>query len=190
MMRKAGLVLAGVIVMTLASCGSRDRVPHLMNLRSGTNGPDEFSILPPKGLELPVDLAALPEPSPGAGNLTDQHPKDDAILALGGKPGAGANDAALVAYAARHGLDPNIRASLAAEDLAFRKKHPGKLLERLLDLTTYFDAYRGSWLDQYKELGRWRAAGVATPSAPPPASSVAAPRLNTGGTSSEQKFLQ
>jgi hypothetical protein len=187
-MRKAGLVLAGVL--TLASCGSHDRVPHLMNLRSGTNGPDEFAILPPKGLELPPDLAALPDPTPGAGNLTDQHPKDDAILALGGKPGAGTADGALVAYAARHGSDPAVRQSLAAEDLAFRKKHPGKLLERAFGLTTYFDAYRASWLDQYKELLRWRAKGVATPSAPPPASSVDAPKLNAGGTNSEQKFLQ
>ncbi len=189
-MRKAGLVLAGVVLMALASCGSRDRVPHLMNLRSTTNGPDEFAILPPKSLELPPDLAALPAPTPGGANLTDQHPKDDAILALGGKPGAGAGDAALVAYAGRHGTDPNIRASLAAEDLAFRKKHPGRLLERAFGLTTYFDAYRASWLDQYKELMRWRAAGVPTPSAPPPASSVDQPKLNTGGTNSEQKFFQ
>ncbi|NBZ89613.1 DUF3035 domain-containing protein [Stagnihabitans tardus] len=189
-MRKAGLVLAGVLVMTLASCGSRDRVPNLMNLRSGTNGPDEFSILPPKGLEMPEDLAALPEPTPGGTNLTDQNPQADAILALGGKPGAGVNDNALVAYAGRHGMDPNIRASLAAEDLEFRKKHPGKLLERLFNLTTYFNAYRDSWLDQYKELARWRAAGVATPAAPPPASSTVAPRVTTGGTNSEDKFLQ
>ena len=189
-MRKAGLVLAGVTLMALASCGSRDRVPSLMNLRSATNGPDEFSILPPKGLELPEDLAALPEPVPGGANLTDQNPQADAILALGGKPGTGVNDNALVAYAARHGSDPGIRASLAAEDLEFRKKHPGRLLERLFNLTTYFNAYRDSWLDQYKELARWRAAGVATPSAPPPASSTATPKLNTGGSGTEEGFLQ
>ena len=59
-----------------------------------------------------------------------------------------------------------------AEDLAFRKKHPGKLMERAFRLTTYFDAYRKQWLDQYAELARWRAAGVATPSAPPPASAT------------------
>ena len=189
-MRKAGLVLAGVILVALASCGSRDKVPQLMNLRSGTNGPDEFSILPAKGLELPEDLAALPEPTPGGSNLTDQNPEADAILALGGNPGAGVNDNALVAYAARRGLDPAIRSTLAAEDLAFRKKHPGRLLERALNLNTYFSAYRDSWLDQYDELSRWRAAGVATPAAPPPASSVDAPKVNQGGTSTEDKFLQ
>lgn len=187
-MRKAGLVLAGVLA--LASCASTDRVPRLMNLRSESNGPDEFAILPPKGLEMPKDLAALPEPTPGGANLTDQRPKDDAILALGGKPGAGRKDAALVAYAGRKGDDPSIRATLAAEDLAFRKKHPGRLLERLMNLNTYFAAYRDSWLDQYAELARWRAAGVATPSAPPPASSTRTPKINTGGTSSEDKFLQ
>ena len=87
-MRKTGFVLslAGVTLLALGACGSGNREPHLMNLRSSTNGPDEFSILPPKGLELPPDLAALPEPTPGGGNLTDQHPMDDAIVALGRQP--------------------------------------------------------------------------------------------------------
>ena len=54
-MRKmiAVLVLAGAALLTLSACGGSDREPRLMNLRSSTNGPDEFSILPPKPLELP-----------------------------------------------------------------------------------------------------------------------------------------
>jgi hypothetical protein len=166
-MRKAWMVLAAVALMALASCGGSRREPNLMNLRSATNGPDEFAILPPKALELPPDLAALPEPTPGGGNLTDQNPRADAIVALGGKPGAGVSDAALVAYASRHGVTPGIRDTLAAEDLRWRQTHNGRLLERIFRINTYFKAYERQWLDVWAELARWRAAGVATPSAPP-----------------------
>lgn len=167
-MRKAWLVLAAAALVALTACGGAKRDPHLMNLRSSTDGPDEFSILPPKGLELPPDLATLPEPTPGGANLTDQHPLDDAITALGGKPGAGAGgDGALVSYASRHGVQAGIRGTLAAEDLRYRQTHGGKPLEKLFRVNTYYKAYAKFWLDVYAELARWRAAGVATPSAPP-----------------------
>ena len=165
-MRKR-LVLAGVVLLALASCGGDKREPHLMNLRSSTDGPDEFAILPPKGLELPPDLAALPEPTPGGGNLTDQHPMDDAIVALGGTPGAGSSDGGLVAYATRLGVQSGIRDTLAAEDLRYRQTHGGRPLEKLFRVNTYYRAYARYWLDAYVELARWRAAGAATPSAPP-----------------------
>ncbi|MGV8986493.1 MAG: DUF3035 domain-containing protein [Cypionkella sp.] len=143
-----------------------------MNLRSTTDGPDEFAILPPKALVLPSDLTTLPTPTPGGANLSDQHPLDDAIVAMGGNVraagGIPASDAGLVNYADRKGVTAGIRTSLAADDLAFRKKHPGKLLERALGLTTYFAAYKAMSLDPYAELKRWRAAGARTPSAPPP----------------------
>jgi Protein of unknown function (DUF3035) len=166
-MRKAWMVLAAAALVALASCGGSKREPNLMNLRSATNGPDEFAILPPKGLELPPDLAALPEPTPGGGNLTDQNPRADAIVALGGTPGSGVGDAALVAYASRHGTQAGIRQALAAEDLRWRQTHNGRLLERVFGVNTYFRAYERYWLDVWAELARWRAAGVATPSAPP-----------------------
>ena len=170
-MRKAWIVLV-VAGVSLTACGGGNKAPHLMNLRSTTDGPDEFAILPPKSLSLPADMANLPKPTPGGGNLTDPHPEDDAILALGGKiPKAGgipAGDAGLVRYADRNGGSPAIRQTLAADDLAYRKKHPGKFLERAFSLTTYFEAYRAMWLNQYVELAKWRAAGVPTPSAPPP----------------------
>jgi len=173
-MRKLGwgLALAGAALLALTACGSADRTPHLMNLRSGTDGPDEFAIVPPKALATPPDLSALPEPTPGGANLTDQNPEADAILALGGKPpaqvaGVAAGDAGLVTYASRSGRTADIRATLAAEDLQFRQKHRGKLLERWFNLTTYFSAYAEQALDNYAELARWRTTGVATPSAPP-----------------------
>ncbi len=166
-----GLAVAGVALLALTACGGSNREPHLMNLRSSTDGPDEFSILPPKPLEVPPDLAALPEPTPGGGNLTDQHPLADAIVALGGTApvtaGVPAGDAGLINYAARHGVQSGIRQTLADEDLRYRQTHGGRPLEKLFRVNTYYKAYARYWLDVYAELDRWRAAGVATPSAPP-----------------------
>lgn len=164
---RMAVVLAGVVLLALASCGGAKREPHLMNLRSSTDGPDEFAILPPKGLELPPDLVALPEPTPGGSNLTDQNPMADAIVALGGKPGAGSSDTGLVAYTTRHGVQSGIRETLAAEDLRYRQSHGGRPLEKLFRVNTYYKAYARFWLDVYAELAKWRAAGAATPSAPP-----------------------
>ena len=173
-MRKQGwgLVGAGIVLVLLTACGNADRAPRLMNLRAGADGPDEFAILPPKALSTPADLRTLPEPTPGGGNLTDPQPEADAIVALGGKvpPAAGgiaSADAALASYAARNGLSPDIRATLAAEDLRFRQTHQGRLLERVFRVTTYYQVYAGFALNAFDELARWRAAGVATPSAPP-----------------------
>ena len=172
-MRKARSVLAvaGLALMALSACGSKGPDTHLMNLHSGSDGPDEFSILPPKALTMPKDLTVLPPPSPGGANLTDQNPMGDAIVALGGKVGGAggipAADAGLVNYADRNGVSPGIRATLAQEDLTFRKRHPGRLLERAVGQTTYFQTYAPLSLNAYQELYRWRAAGVQTPSAPP-----------------------
>ena len=168
-MRSAKVVLAfaGAALLALAACS--EKAPDLMNLRSDSNGPDEFAILPPKALELPVSLADLPAPTPGGANLTDPNPQGDAITALGGKPPAtsGVSDAGLYNYATRQGVTPGIRATLAAEDLEFRKKNNGRPLERLFNLNVYYKAYAKQSLDQHAELARWRAAGARTPSAPP-----------------------
>lgn len=167
-MQKSQLILAVTLAVTLAGCAKSDKTPHLMNLRSATNGPDEFGILPPKALEMPTDLAALPEPTPGGANLTDPKPKDDAILALGGRPGSGAGaDAGLVAHVSRYGVASGIRETLAAEDLEWRRDNNGRLLERLLNVNVYYKAYRKQSLDQQAELWKWRQRGVKTPSAPP-----------------------
>lgn len=162
------LALAGAALLALAACGGGDKVPQLMNVKSDTNGPDEFSILPPKPLEMPEDLAALPEPTLGGENRTDPRPFDDAILALGGKPGVGGSDSALVAYAARQGVTAGIRQTLAAEDLEFRRDNNGRILERMFNVNVYFKAYKKMSLDQHAELARWRKVGAKTPSAPPP----------------------
>lgn len=169
---RGGFMVAMAAVLTLAACAKGDKVPSLMNVRSATQGPDEFAILPPKPLTLPTDLAALPEPTPGGANLTDPTPEADAIAALGGslRPAGGvpASDGGLASYAGRFGLAADIRQTLAAEDLEWRQKNDGRLLERLLNVNVYYKAYADMSLDQQAELWRWRRAGAKTPSAPPP----------------------
>ncbi len=168
-MTASRIVLALTAAAMLAACGNDDN-PILMNLRPQGNGPDEFAILPPQPLELPEDLAALPTPTPGGANRTDPRPLDDAIIALGGTPQAGgipAGDAGLVSYASRAGVATDIRSTLAAEDLEFRRDNNGRILERLFDVNVYFKAYRDQALDQQAELAFWRSRGARTPSAPP-----------------------
>ncbi len=165
-------MVALAAVLTLSACGKADKAPSLMNLRSASQGPDEFGILPPKALALPQDLTALPEPTPGGANLTDPTPEADAIAALGGAlrdaGGIPAGDGGLYGYAGRYGVTGDIRQTLAEEDLAWRRKNDGRLLERILNVNVYFKAYERMALDQQAELWRWRKAGARTPSAPPP----------------------
>ncbi|EEW26691.1 DUF3035 domain-containing protein [Rhodobacter ferrooxidans] len=168
---RGALLITAAALFVLAGCSKKE--PLLMNLRSTGNGPDEFSILPPKPLEMPEDLAALPTPEVGGVSRTDPNPFDDAIVALGGNPqvsrGVPASDGALVNHARRNGVEAGIRQTLAAEDLEWRRSHDGRLLERLFNVTVYFRAYEKMSLDQHAELARWRRAGVGNPSAPPEA---------------------
>lgn len=160
--------LALMVVLGLAACEQPE--PNLMNIASNTGSPDEFAILPTKPLEMPRDLAALPSPTPGGSNRTDPTPHADVVAALGGNPArlnAPSREGGVVTYASRYGVDPNIRAELAAADLEFRKQNNGLLLERLFNVNVYFDAYRKQSLDQHLELSRFRKAGIRTVSAPP-----------------------
>jgi len=156
----------GAVLIALAACGRGE--PRLMNLRNTEAGPDEFAILPTEPIEIPTDLASLPQPTPGGANRTDPDPEGDAIAALGGNVER-ANRAAgdIVSYAARFGVSPDIRGTLAAEDLEYRSGNRGRVLERLFNLNVYYDAYRPMSLDRYQELERLRRAGVRTPAAPP-----------------------
>ena len=166
---KGRAVIAVATMVTLAACGGGGD-PKLMNLRAGS-GPDEFAIVPPKPLEMPENLSDLPEPTPGGFNRTDQNPEADAAVALGGKPSAAggipAGDSALYAHAARFGVDGGIRATLASEDLEWRRNNNGRPLERLFNVNVYYRAYSKQRLDQQAELARWRKLGVRTSSAPP-----------------------
>jgi hypothetical protein len=164
--------VACAAILALSAC-SGDKNPQLMNIRSQTRSPDEFAILPSKPLQLPEDLVALPEPTPGGANITDPTPEADAVAALGGNPaavtrsGIAAADGGLVGYSSRFGTSASIREQLAAEDLEFRRRNNGRPLERLFNVNVYFKAYRKQALDQHAELERWRRAGVRTVGAPP-----------------------
>ena len=175
----------GMILATLAmsACGGTrvdddgNKVPQLMNLRSQTRSPDEFGILPTKPLTMPADLKTLPQPTPGGTNLTDPTPMADAVAALGGNPAAvtpavtpgaiSAGNGGLVTYAGRFGTQAGIRETLAAEDLDYRRKNDGRLLERLFNVNVYFKAYRPMAINPNEELAYWRKRGVGNPSAPP-----------------------
>lgn len=167
-LRRAALLALG---LALAACARGE--PNLMRIDRGGNSPDEFAILPGKPVEIPENLAALPPPAPpGSGSRTDPTPEQDAVAALGGNPArmrrdgqAPASD--LMASAGRFGTDGNIRADLAVEDAEFRRRNRGRLLERWVGLTTYFDAYQRSDLNQHAEQERVRGAGVRSSGAPP-----------------------
>jgi hypothetical protein len=176
-MRMTGLGLAGLALLVLAGCDTvrnyRDRDPMLMFAASNHRGPDEFAILPTRPLQAPPSLTALPDPTPGGRNLVDPDPRSDVAVALGGRPipqdqsGIAAADSALYAHAARHGVPADIRDTLAAEDLEFRRQNNGRLLERIFGVNVYHRAYRRQGLDRYAELEHWRRNDRATPSAPP-----------------------
>lgn len=163
--RATVLVLVTTVGLTACSQGT----PTLMNLRNTESGPDEFAIVPTNELELPTDRSTLPAPTLGGTNRADPNPEADAIAALGGNIArANTNASGLVSHASRFGVAPNIRGTLAAEDLEFRGNNDGRLLERLFQNNVYFRAYREQALDRYAELERLRQSGVQTPSAPPP----------------------
>lgn len=154
------LVCLACAVGLLAACGG-NRPLHRFS--SASNGPDAFSVLPQRPLEQPASLSELPTPTPGQSNRADVAPKAELVAALGGRPsraGIPAADSALITQTQRHGVDPNIRAALFAEDEAYRKRR-GRLSNK------YFSAYARMALDAYAELDRFRAAGVQTPTAPP-----------------------
>ncbi|WP_432448164.1 DUF3035 domain-containing protein [Aliiroseovarius marinus] len=158
----------------LAGCSSGNE-PKLLNIKATQGGPDEFAILPTKPLTPPKDFSALPTPTPGGANLTDPTPLADAAQALGGRANTAklrGSEVAIVNAASRYGVAPNIRQSLAAEDLEWRKNNRGKVLERLFNVNVYYRAYEAQELDQHRELERLRRRGLWTPAAPPDPSLV------------------
>ncbi len=164
-MRKS--VLAVVSMAILGACASG---PDGLRRLTNGDGPDEFSVQPAQPLVVP-DAAGLP--SPGGGNRAITDPRDQAIVALGGTPvgtGTGAvpaQDAALVSFAARNGVAPDIRATTSAEDAQFRRRAERLSWFNILGRDRYFPAYARQSLDAQAEYDRFQAAGVGVPSAPP-----------------------
>jgi hypothetical protein len=166
-MRKTALV-AIVATFSLAACGE----PSLRELRSPSEGPDEFRIVPALPLQQPESYTVLPEPTPGGANRVDRQPIADVAQSLGGRAGSpnapvpGA-DAGLVSYASRSGVDPNIRARLNREDTAFRKRQARFANIKIFPEDRYDEAYKRQTLDAFKTANQFRRAGIPVPSAPP-----------------------
>ena len=157
-------ILIGLALLTLAACGGGGTGLHG---GSTTAGPDEFAVTPAMPLEMPPTLD-LPPPAPGAGNRADIDPQAQLAAALGGRPGAGvAGDGALIAFVSRNGIDPSIRQVLADEDARFRRARGRLTILNPFARSRYFRVYAGQALDAHAEMARFRAAGIATPSAPP-----------------------
>lgn len=160
------------MVLVLAGCANEKGIRVLS---SGDEGPDEFAIMPSKELSAPSSYTSLPAPTPGGTNLADVDPLADGAAALGGKRTAAASgssfpstDSALVNYAARNGTTPNIREQLAQDDEAIRGQFNRFVSWRLGSNDRYNEIYRRYHLNAYRELARWRRAGVKTPTAPVP----------------------
>ena len=164
-------VLMVILALALSACANKDK--PLTRIKKTGNGPDEFTIIPGKPLQAPESYAALPTPTPGGSNLTDQYPLSDGVAALGGNTAALASagipssDAGLVRHAGRYGVTPGIRQTLSAEDKQTRRRHGRVNILRIGPIDDYTSAYRRQWLDSDAEFRRLRRAGIPVPSAPP-----------------------
>ena len=171
-MRAAHLV-GFLALIGLSACGAGKRDITLHDLRTNSGKPEEFAIVPNKPLQEPESFSALPAPTPGGANRTDQTPLKDAVAILGGRPerldvgtGVPASDTAIISSASRFGRDPAVRQDLADDDLAFRKRR-SLFTWSLVPTDEYYRAYRRQALDPYDWLERFRRAGARTPAAPP-----------------------
>lgn len=157
------------VMLVLSGCSASG----LRQLSAPGSGPDEFLILPNKPLTAPSNYSALPTPTPGGANLVDQNPQEDAIIALGGRPGALDNnsvpavDGVLVAQASRYGVPANTRSTLAETDAKFRKREAILANVRLFKVDRYEQAYSQQKIDPFAQASRFIRNGIRIPSVPP-----------------------
>ena len=136
-MIRASTIRPLIGLLALSACGARENT---------SSGPDEFSVLPARALEMPSDFSSLPEPTPGAANLTDPNPQGAAVSALGGR-------ANLVQTSSGSVSDSALLLSISATGA-----------DGALSLLT--SSGRGKTLDAYAEWLRLQNAGISVP--PPP----------------------
>jgi hypothetical protein len=154
-----------ILALALGGCGEGGVAGSLR--QAGVVGqPDEFMVLPTRPLEMPPSLSALPPPVPGATDRVAYRPREDAIVALTGRP-PGEAPAAPGLVAAVGGADPAIRSILVAEDAEFRRQNRPRLLERWFRRDRDRLVYSAVTLDADAEWRRLRAAGLRVPAAPP-----------------------
>ncbi len=171
MLGMKSLLVAGCAAIALAAGCSGSDDPQLLEFKS-TGSPDELGVMPSNPLELPQSLGRLPEPRTGGVDRAYPKPELDVIRALDGDPNATLRDrtvpeadVALIRYASRGGLIKNIRGVLASEDLEFRRRNDGRLMEKLFNTNIYYRAYAPFSLDQEAEFFRAKRLGIKTPGA-------------------------
>jgi hypothetical protein len=157
-----------LLMLSLTACANTG----LRTVSSTGDGPDDFLVNPTKPLQQPASYAALPNPTPGQGNLVDPNPLADGVAALGGRlgdPNAGipSRDGAIVQHSSRFGVAPNIRTQLATEDEAFRKRKARFTQIKLVSVDRYNEAYKRQAIDANAVARQLRRSGIATPTAPP-----------------------
>lgn len=152
--------------LALAACGEGG-VAGALRSSGVTSTPDEFMVLPTRPLEMPENFAALPPPTPGAGNRVDYRPHAEAVAGLTGAPGPAGNadGSSLVAQAGPR--QPGVRQTLAVEDVEWRDTHHGLLIPRLIAKDKDTVTYQPMILDAAAEFLRLRSSGVQQPAAPP-----------------------
>ncbi len=158
------------VCIALAACGGKDKDVVLAKIKKKGDGPDEFSIIPGKALQEPEDYTLLPKPTPGNINLTDQTPKIDGIIALGGTPpqsGIAKTETSLVAHVGQFNAPTNIRQTIATEDKELRRRYGNVNIFKFGGAGNYNAAYRKHWLNGYSEQERLSQRNVQTPTAPP-----------------------
>lgn len=163
------IILLGLIVV-ITACSRGDGA--LTRQKKPGDGPDEFAIVPGLPLQEPTSYTALPTPTPGQANLTDQNPRADGIAALGGNAarsssGVTTSEAGLIRHTGRYGTQAGIRDTLRIEDEEIRAAYGRRNLLRIGPRDDYTEAYKKQWLDSQAERERLRRSGVITPTAPP-----------------------
>lgn len=168
------LRLTVLIALCLGLTACAGHRTGLRDFSTNGDGPDEFSVLPTRPLEMPANLTVLPPPAPGTANRVDRNPVGEGIAALGGSAAATlpgqvpGRDAGLVAAVSTGGVSPDIRATLASEDAAYRSR-TGRFGAGFFGGDRYFRAYAGQALDARAEADRFLNAGIPVPTAPPAA---------------------
>lgn len=165
-MRKLALMFG--LITLFAGCAN----VGLRELRSNSEGPDEFGIAPVAALQEPDSYSQLPAPTPGGTNRADRNALAEGAVAFGGRlsdPNAPvpSSDGALVRHTSRLGVSSNIRETLAQTDADFRRRKARLTQYRIVPVDRYNQAYRREALDPQAERERWQRAGARTPSAPP-----------------------
>lgn len=166
--RTAIVFRTGLLIGALAIAGcSGGGLAGYLRTSGVTSTPDEFMVLPTKPLEMPADLAALPQPVPGARNRVDIDPEELAVAGLTGTPGQ-VNTVSGAGLVARVGpAEPQIRTVLAVEDATWRAENGGRFFERLFSADKESVIYRGQVLDAPGTFVDLRDRGVDVPSPSP-----------------------